>query len=216
MSEKLEPVAYAAFADNGNIRIWSQEPGRVERAAVVDDFKVEPLVTLSSATSALEAKDARIAEYWTTPNDKPCKFCGGEPEGPDKCTGADTRIMTEAADEIERLRKLDAEYGRVETAVIMADPEFDGDSDHKDCGDRLIASVTRMKDEIERLRTELSTAYRRGREDMREEAAKVADAYVANPMKPASGWNDQEAVAYRAGQIDVAVSIETLIRKLEA
>ncbi len=45
-------------------------------------------------------------EYWTTPNDAPCKFCGGLPDGPDKCTGADTRIMGQAADEIERLRAI--------------------------------------------------------------------------------------------------------------
>ncbi|ASS55881.1 hypothetical protein [Rhizobium leguminosarum] len=48
--------------------------------------------------------DRRSPEYWTTPDDEPCKFCGGLPDGPDKCTGADTRIMSEAADEIERLR----------------------------------------------------------------------------------------------------------------
>lgn len=48
--------------------------------------------------------DKRSPEYWTTPNDKPCKFCGSEPEGPDKCTGADMRIMIKAAVEIERLR----------------------------------------------------------------------------------------------------------------
>lgn len=48
--------------------------------------------------------DQKSPEYWTTPDDAPCKFCGGLPEGPDKCTGADTRIMGEAADEIEILR----------------------------------------------------------------------------------------------------------------
>ena len=49
--------------------------------------------------------EKRSPEYWTTPNDKPCKFCGGLPEGPDKCTGADMRIMGEAADRIEKLEK---------------------------------------------------------------------------------------------------------------
>lgn len=47
--------------------------------------------------------DKRSPDYYTTPNDKPCKFCGSEPEGPDKCTGADLRIMSEAAAYIERL-----------------------------------------------------------------------------------------------------------------
>lgn len=49
--------------------------------------------------------DRKSPEYWTTPNDTPCKFCGGLPDGPDKCTGADTRIMGVAADEITALRK---------------------------------------------------------------------------------------------------------------
>lgn len=31
--------------------------------------------------------DRRSPDYWTTPNDKPCVVCGGEPEGPDKCRG---------------------------------------------------------------------------------------------------------------------------------
>ena len=48
--------------------------------------------------------------------------------------------------ENERLRRLDAEYGRVEAAIIMADPAFDGDSPHDNCGDRLIASVHRLRD----------------------------------------------------------------------
>lgn len=48
-------------------------------------------------------------------------------------------------DELGRLRRLDEEYGRVEAAIIMADPEFDGDSDHENCGDRLIASVERLR-----------------------------------------------------------------------
>lgn len=49
--------------------------------------------------------DRRSPDYWTAPNDKPCVVCGGEPEGPDKCTGADTRIMLEAAALIERLER---------------------------------------------------------------------------------------------------------------
>lgn len=65
--------------------------------------------------------------------------------------GEETALMDEAADlierqsaEIERLRKLDAEYGTVEAAIIMADPLFDGDSDHPSCGARLIDSINRM------------------------------------------------------------------------
>lgn len=47
-------------------------------------------------------------EYWTTNDTDPCKFCGtkNDLDAPDKCTGADMRIMIEAANEIERLRDL--------------------------------------------------------------------------------------------------------------
>lgn len=67
---------------------------------------------------------------------------------------------------------------------------------------RLLEEMKVMDKEIERLRTELSTAYRRGREDMREEAAKVAD--------------DLEEDLYgRAGEA-AASHIASSIRKLEA
>lgn len=61
-------------------------------------------------------------------------------------------------------------------------------------------------DEIERLRSELSTAYRRGREDMREEAAKVARTY-AIPEHETAKLSD--AYEVRDGVFDA-------IRKLEA
>jgi hypothetical protein len=49
--------------------------------------------------------DRRSPDYWTAPNDKPCAICGtlNDPDAPDKCRGADTRVMERAADEIERL-----------------------------------------------------------------------------------------------------------------
>lgn len=60
----------------------------------------------SSAPLPICPYDRRSPEYWTTPDDVPCKFCGGLPDGPDKCTGADMRIMSEAADEIDKHRAL--------------------------------------------------------------------------------------------------------------
>jgi hypothetical protein len=48
--------------------------------------------------------DPKSPEYLTTPDDAPCKFCGGLSDGPDLCKGVDLRILGEAADEIERLR----------------------------------------------------------------------------------------------------------------
>lgn len=49
--------------------------------------------------------DKLSPHYLTAPNDKPCAVCGGlnDPDAPDLCRGADTRIMGEAANEIERL-----------------------------------------------------------------------------------------------------------------
>ncbi|MGJ7039202.1 hypothetical protein J2Y63_002457 [Shinella sp. BE166] len=80
--------------------------------------------------------DRRSPEYWTTPNDKPCKFCGSLPEGEDKCTGADTRIMGLAADLIEALRSdisrltkaLDEARKALEPFAECA-PEWDGEPD---------------------------------------------------------------------------------------
>lgn len=50
--------------------------------------------------------DRLSPHYLTMPDDKPCPICGQENtlDGPDKCRGADTRIMKEAANEIDRLR----------------------------------------------------------------------------------------------------------------
>ena len=67
------------------------------------------------------------------------------------------KIRVQAA-EIEQLRNLDAEYGRVEAAIIAADPEFDGDSDHADCGRRLIASVERLTARVSELEVNLAKA----------------------------------------------------------
>lgn len=60
-------------------------------------------------TLAVCPYDRRSPDYWTAPNDKPCPMCGGEPEGPDKCTGADLRVMADAADRIEALEAWKAE-----------------------------------------------------------------------------------------------------------
>ena len=80
---------------------------------------VKPLIERlrSNAELPICPFDKRSPEYYTTPNDKPCKFCGGEPEGPDKCTGADMRIMSEAADAIatkdERIAELEFELTKL-------------------------------------------------------------------------------------------------------
>ena len=49
--------------------------------------------------------DRRSPDYWKDFTGKPCPVCGGTEEGPDMCHGADTRILQEAADTIERLRE---------------------------------------------------------------------------------------------------------------
>jgi hypothetical protein len=55
--------------------------------------------------------NSKSPDYLTTPDDEQCKFCGQLPDGPNKCTGADTRIMGEAADEIQRLRQISSVNG---------------------------------------------------------------------------------------------------------
>ena len=56
---------------------------------------------------------------------------------------SDARIADLEA-QIAKLRRLDGEYGEVEEAIIMADPEFDGDSKHASPKERLIASIQRL------------------------------------------------------------------------
>lgn len=53
--------------------------------------------------------------------------------------------VRQLSEENKRLRKLDVQYGQVEAAIIMADKDFDGDSEHAGCGERLVASVHAMK-----------------------------------------------------------------------
>lgn len=94
----------------------------------------------SSAPLPLCPFEERSPEYYTTPNDKPCKFCGGLPDGPDKCTGADMRIMLEAADAIDKQRAL------IETLVKALEESaqrnvYDGDYFHEiGLSDRMRAS----------------------------------------------------------------------------
>ena len=71
-----------------------------------------------NSTLAICPFDRRSPEYWSTPNDKPCKFCGSEPDGPDKCTGADTRVLMEAADRIEELERQLARFRSDRSYII--------------------------------------------------------------------------------------------------
>ena len=68
-------------------------------------------------TLAVCPYDRRSPDYWTAPNDKPCPMCGGEPEGPDKCTGADLRIMEEAADALAKADERERELEKVREAL---------------------------------------------------------------------------------------------------
>lgn len=73
----------------------------------------------------------------------------------------------EQAEEIAKLRKLDAEYGRVEAAIVMGDREFDGDSDHPDCGARLVDAVERLARKAaayDTVNAELARMFGQGRE----------------------------------------------------
>lgn len=50
MSEQ-KPLAYAAFESNGNIRIWSQDPGKVE------SYSIQPLYPSSAITSLMQENE---------------------------------------------------------------------------------------------------------------------------------------------------------------
>jgi hypothetical protein len=60
--------------------------------------------------------DRRSPEYWTTPDDKPCKVCGtlNENNAPDLCNGTGSRIMAEAATAI---LALEARLGEINIAL---------------------------------------------------------------------------------------------------
>lgn len=108
--------------------------------------------------------DSKSPEYWTTPNDTPCKFCGGLPDGPDKCTGADTRIMGEAADEITRLR----------TALSEAEAALD----EREIASGLTSDGNLWRfwaDKAKGLAVKLSEAQQRARREALEEAAKTIE-----------------------------------------
>jgi len=75
---------------------------------------------------------------------------------PDRAASA----IFELLGEIERLEKLDREYGEVESQIILCDPAFDGDSEHPSCKDRLIDAVNRMADRAETAEAKLATERR--------------------------------------------------------
>lgn len=61
--------------------------------------------------------DPRSPDYLTTPNDEPCKFCGGVDDGPDLCKGVDLRVMDQAAQAIRTL------MGEKDALLASIDPE---------------------------------------------------------------------------------------------
>jgi hypothetical protein len=54
--------------------------------------------------------DPKSPDYFSTDDDAPCVICGTEndPNAPNKCRGADTRVMAEAADMLTALQPQDA------------------------------------------------------------------------------------------------------------
>lgn len=81
------------FIDSGELSLQqSDSPTAEEVRALVERLRSnEPL--------AICPYDRKSPEYWTTDDVTPCKFCGqlNDPAAPDKCRGADTRVMGEAA-----------------------------------------------------------------------------------------------------------------------
>ena len=70
----------------------------------------------------------------------------------DELTAENIRLKARLAATESNLRRrtrqlytLDAEYGEIESAIIMADPDFDGDSNHANCKERLLDSIKRLQ-----------------------------------------------------------------------
>ena len=59
-----EPVAYAIFAENGNIRIWSREPG-----GLPDADSLGPMHHLITTAQAEDYKDACVRELQAAAKD---------------------------------------------------------------------------------------------------------------------------------------------------
>lgn len=144
----------------------------------------------SNATLVVCPFDKRSPDYWTTPNDKPCKFCGSEPEGPDKCTGADLRVMKEAADEIANLRRELAEAW--ELAYAKTDK---GQRLWKDCWQDEVDA-----NELLRSSLALSTVAKEARDKALEEAAITAVA-----LKPKGGGRLVDERRDHANEIAAAI-----------
>lgn len=53
--------------------------------------------------------------------------------------------LDELVDQHARFRAQAEEYGEIEAAIIMADREFDGDSDHASPKERLLDSIARLR-----------------------------------------------------------------------
>lgn len=120
----MEAIAMEAAAE-GPAMTTPTEPELVERLRSNEALPLCPY-------------DRRSPDYWTTDDDAPCVVCGtlNEPDAPNLCRGADTRIMAEAADRIQTLEAaLAAEreaWQPIETADRAIDNEILGCGDY--CG----------------------------------------------------------------------------------
>jgi hypothetical protein len=86
------------------IKIWDDvrkrlPPAPAPASAGVDDAE---LITRLRSPLPVCQFDSRSPDYLTD-NPGPCRVCGGTEDGPDKCKGADTSCMGEAAARIEAL-----------------------------------------------------------------------------------------------------------------
>ena len=81
----------------------------------------------SNAPLPLCPFDSRSPLYWTTPDDATCHFCGQLPDGPDRCRGADTRVMDQAADALESALHLLGEAEKALEEIARIRTELRGD-----------------------------------------------------------------------------------------
>lgn len=133
--------------------------------------------------------------YLTMPDDKPCPFCGQEntSEGPDKCRGADTRIMGRAADALERLSAVTAEL----KAIISrcATEIGNGAAVSPDCSIEFMAQLpAEIAAHTDKLRRFLKCA--------RDEGGEALDRAAAAEARLAEALDGKAKAEHRLGMVE--------------
>ena len=120
--------------------------------------------------------------------------------------------MSEAADEIERLRALSQPEGKAEAVAEYT-------ADINNVGERWVQVTISGAGADKLTEDQIEAALQpsgQTRAEIIEECAKVAEAWDGKPCGHAFGWTDDQRDYYDAGQLDASSSIVRAIRALAA